>query len=50
LEGDTKECPSEIDIDLFIADVSVEIWTIHEKIFFAKYNKQPSYHTLEFKG
>jgi len=30
--GDTKDCPD--DVDEWIKDVSVEIWTIHEKIFF----------------
>ena len=32
--NDTKSCPD--DLEEWIADVSVEIWAIHEKIFFEK--------------
>ena len=47
--GDTMLCPD--DLDDWIEDVSIEVWIIHEKIFFSdQLNVKPILHTLEFKG
>jgi len=45
---DTKRCPD--DTDEWVSDVSIEVWTIHEKINFDKRLTEPIFHTLEFKG
>ena len=41
-------CPD--DLESWISDVSVEVWTINEKIDFEVRNKKPVYHLMEFKA
>lgn len=42
-----KDCASPEEIDKFVQDLTIETWSITEKINFEEYQKKPTYHKME---